>query len=148
MDSTPNSRPASVVFRGLMFTLIGVVILAISGYQAMARHQFLSIAHPAEGRVVSLNAGGSHPRIEFATDTGERITYPQGGLIFGYEQDQPVRVFYLADRPLSSAVVDDFGALWGMIALMALIGAAFVVAGLFNLLKRGHDASPRPFKGN
>jgi hypothetical protein len=53
-----------------------------------------------------LNAGGSHPEIAFITVSGEQIAYPQGGFIFGYQKNQPVRVRYLPEQPAGSAIIE------------------------------------------
>jgi hypothetical protein len=135
MADVPDSRIAQVL-RGLLFGVIGLGCLALVAYEALDRLQFLRAAQVAEGQVESLNAGGSHPQVAFTTAAGQRISYPQGGLIFGYETGQPVRVLYLSEQPQLSAVVDDLGALWGMTALLGLLGAAFVGAGANLLLKR------------
>ncbi|KIH82735.1 hypothetical protein UCMB321_3512 [Pseudomonas batumici] len=77
-----------------------------------------------------MNAGGSHPEIAFTTRSGEKISYPQGGIIFGYQQNQPVRVYYLPEQPAGSAVVDDPGALWGPSGLLGCLGLMFTFVGL------------------
>ncbi|OWP51089.1 DUF3592 domain-containing protein [Pseudomonas nitroreducens] len=135
MSEPSVSRPAEVM-RGLLFGVIGLVCLAIVAYEVVDRVQFLRNARVADGQVESLNAGGSHPQVAFTTDGGQRISYPQNGLIFGYQQGQSVRVLYLPERAQASAIVDDFGALWGMTALLGLLGAAFAGVGLHSLLKR------------
>lgn len=60
----------------------------------------------AGGPVSHLNAGGSHPEIAFITVSGEQIAYPQGGFIFGYQKNQPVRVRYLPEQPAGSAIIE------------------------------------------
>ncbi|XAY13999.1 DUF3592 domain-containing protein [Metapseudomonas otitidis] len=103
---------------------------------ASSRMGFLQSALVADGAVVALNAGGSHPEIAFTDSTGARVSYPQGGLIFGYQVGQPVKVHYQANDPTGSAVVDDFGALWGTAALLGVLGAVFTATGLMSLFGR------------
>lgn len=81
-----------------------------------------------------MNAGGSHPQIDFTSVSGERISYPQGGFIFGYQVGEPVRVLYEAGRPAASAIVDDAGALWGNSAFLCGFGALFGIVGFRGLL--------------
>ncbi|KAF1065890.1 MAG: hypothetical protein GAK45_02079 [Pseudomonas citronellolis] len=135
MQHTSGSRAVNVL-RGLLFCLIGLVFLGVSAYQLTDRVQFLGSAQAADGMVESLRAGGSHPQVAFTTAQGQRISYPQNGLIFGYQQGQAVRVFYAPEQPQASAVIDDLGALWGFPVVMGLIGAVFAVVGLRSLFKR------------
>jgi hypothetical protein len=86
--------------------------------------------------VERLNAGGTHPQIQFTTPAGDRVSYPQGGLIFGYEPGQTVRVLFEAHDPKGTAQIDAIGALWfdsiglsfvGLIALLVGVMGAFAV---------------------
>ncbi|MFB9126856.1 DUF3592 domain-containing protein [Paraburkholderia dipogonis] len=73
---------------------------------------FLDLANKAPGVVVALNAGGSHPQIEFINSNGRRVSYPQEGLISGYKIGDKVTVLYLADSPNPQATIDKPGAIW------------------------------------
>ncbi|MGA4637356.1 DUF3592 domain-containing protein [Pseudomonas solani] len=131
MSDTPLPR-----LKGGLFALIGIALLAAMAIQTSSRVGFLQSALEADGNVVALNAGGSHPEIEFTDGTGTRISYPQGGWIYGYQVGMPVKVHYQADAPATSAVVDDFGALWGTSAFLGLLGSIFTVTGLMTLFRR------------
>lgn len=130
------SEPQVSLFKGGLFALLGLALLAAMAINASSRMGFLQSALIADGAVVALNAGGSHPEIAFTDSTGARISYPQGGLIFGYQVGQPVKVHYQANDPTGSAVVDDFGALWGTAALLGVLGAVFTATGLMSLFGR------------
>jgi len=130
------SEPQVSLFKGGLFALLGLALLAAMAINASSRMGFLQSALVADGAVVALNAGGSHPEIAFTDSTGARVSYPQGGLIFGYQVGQPVKVHYQANDPTGSAVVDDFGALWGTAALLGVLGAVFTATGLMNLFGR------------
>jgi hypothetical protein len=131
---------------GVLFALIGIGLLGIALNLAVDRREFLTHAQSADGVVSRLNAGGSHPEIAFTTDTGENISYPQGGLIFGYQSGQAVRVHYLPEQP-ARAVIDDAGALWGPSGLLGCLGLLFTLAGLAKAIRhRGHGAV-HPHKG-
>ncbi|BCA31027.1 DUF3592 domain-containing protein [Metapseudomonas otitidis] len=130
------SEPQVSLFKGGLFALLGLALLAAMAINASSRMGFLQSALVADGAVVALNAGGSHPEIAFTDSTGARVSYPQGGLIFGYQVGQPVKVHYQANDPTGSAVVDDFGALWGTAALLGVLGAVFTATGLMTLFGR------------
>ncbi|WP_236211882.1 DUF3592 domain-containing protein [Metapseudomonas otitidis] len=130
------SEPQVSLFKGGLFALLGLALLAAMAVNASSRMGFLQSALIADGAVVALNAGGSHPEIAFTDSTGARVSYPQGGLIFGYQVGQPVKVHYQANDPTGSAVVDDFGALWGTAALLGVLGAVFTATGLMTLFGR------------
>lgn len=100
----------------------------------MSRRSFLQKALSAPGVVSSLNAGGSHPEIEFTTASGEKISYAQGGLIFGYRPGQNVRVLYHPEDPRLSACVDAFGALWFAPLILLGLGLAVLVVGGLSIL--------------
>jgi hypothetical protein len=95
--------------------------------------EFLRASILVPGEVVALNAGGSHPQIEFATRDGQRVSYPQNGLIFGMKVGDHVNVRYLAGSPSITARLDRFGAIWewsigfgfmGVVGLIVAVGTA------------------------
>lgn len=111
-------------FKLLLFSIvwIGCVIgLIISVEYTRA---FLNEAVEAPGRVVALNAGGSHPQIEYTNLRGERVSYPQGGLIFGFRVGDKATVLYLENSPNPQETIDKFGAIWE-----SSIAFAFFVTG-------------------
>ena len=95
----PSLSRTAQVMRGLLFGAVGLLILAVAAFEVTHRLEFLQIAQAVDGQVERLNAGGSHPQIAFTTATGQRVSYPQGGMIFGYEPGQPVRVLYDPAQP-------------------------------------------------
>lgn len=99
-----NDTPSRIgtILLGLLFALIGIGLLGIAVNLTLDRRDFLARAQTADGIVSRLNAGGSHPEIAFTTGKGEKISYPQGGFIFGYEPGQPVRVYYLPEQPAAN----------------------------------------------
>ncbi|MCI0994454.1 DUF3592 domain-containing protein [Pseudomonas corrugata] len=124
------SSSTGKILLGLLFALIGIGLLVIAVNLTLDRREFLSRAQAADGVVSRLNAGGSHPEIAFTSVGGEAISYPQGGMIFGYQPGQSVRVYYLPEQPVGSAVIDDPGALWGPSGLLGCLGLMFAFAGL------------------
>lgn len=121
---------------------IGVGLLIAAAVAVISVRTFRKTASVAEGVVVRLNAGGSHPQIEFAATSGEKVSVPQGGLVWGLQPGDKVNVLYDAARPAVSARLDSLGSLWFLPLLLSFIGAAFVVTGL--PLASGGQASSRP----
>ena len=115
---------------------IGIVLLAVAAFTMRSNLEFLQTSIIVRGEVVRLNAGGSHPQIEFVTKTGERVSYAQGGMIYGMKPGDRVDVRYLPDRPSQSATVDKFGAVWNWTLVALIMGVGALVAGLSNLLSR------------
>jgi len=144
-NDTPS--PIGKILLGLLFALIGFGLLAIAANLTLERRDFLARAQTADGVVSHLNAGGSHPEIAFTTGTGETISYPQGGLIFGYQQGQSVRVHYLPEQPAGSAVIDDAGALWGPAGLLGGLGLLFAFAGLAKVIRQRGRGAAHSHKG-
>ncbi|WP_162956732.1 type VI secretion system immunity protein Tsi4, partial [Pseudomonas aeruginosa] len=104
MTTSSGSRIGGLLHASL-FSLLGLGLLLAGGFKTVERYHFLRTAQEAQGTVSALNAGGSHPQIDFTSVSGERISYPQGGFIFGYQVGEPVRVLYEAGRPAASAIV-------------------------------------------
>ena len=132
----PSFFRTAQLMRGLLFGVVGLLILAVAAFEVTHRLEFLEVAQAVDGQVERLNAGGSHPQVAFTTATGQRVSYPQGGMIFGYEPGQPVRVLYDPARLRLEPVLDTFGALWGMTVVWVLLGLAFVGACVRGLLRR------------
>lgn len=113
----------------MFFAVIGVfVVLAALGWGLTVYH-FAANAVRAEGEVIKLNSGGSHPQIRFTANDGQTVEYPQGGLIFGYSSGDRIRVLYDPQSP-RNASIDSFGALWGFPVLLLILGLIFVLVAL------------------
>jgi len=144
-----NATPSRIgkILQGLLFALIGSGLLVIAVKLTLDRREFLASAQIADGIVSHLNAGGSHPEIAFTSSSGEKISYPQGGFIFGYQKDQPVRVYYLPKQPANSAIVDDLAALWGTPGALGFIGLVFTIVGLVGIISQRGGGVAHPLKG-
>lgn len=59
-------------FIGIIFTVIGLFIISGNLIWTYNTLQFLAAAKTAEGRVVKLNFGSSHPEISSATEAGKK----------------------------------------------------------------------------
>jgi F0F1-type ATP synthase membrane subunit c/vacuolar-type H+-ATPase subunit K len=128
--------------KAIVFLMIGVGLLVASVANGMAIRGFVGRSASAPGVVSHLNAGGSHPEIEFTTSSGEKISYPQGGLIFGYRPGQSVRVLYSQENPRGTARVDAFGALWFTPLMLFGLGLALIIGGVASLVSVAHLRSP------
>jgi Protein of unknown function (DUF3592) len=122
---------------GLAFACVGLLLLCLAAWSASATRSFIRTATSAEGQVVALNAGGSHPQIRFTTPAGQVISYPQGGLIFGYRSGDVVRVLFDAGDPAGTATIDSAGALWFRALLFCGLGALFGITGVMWWLGAG-----------
>lgn len=121
------------ILRGLLVLVAGLAALVLAGWLALEQGRFLEVAQRAPGEVVALNAGGSHPQIRFHGTDGQAISYPQGGLIWGYREDMQVEVLYDPADPRRGAVINDRGAIWGMSIFSGVIGGGLFLGGLWTL---------------
>lgn len=78
---------------------------------------------------MALNAGGSHPQIRFVTADGTAVSYPQGGLIFGYRPGDRVQVLFHPADPAGTATLDAVGSLWFTALLLGGLGVLCLAAG-------------------
>jgi hypothetical protein len=124
------------MFKAVFAIAIGIGLLVVAAFTARSNWEFLQTSIIVPGEVVRLNAGGSHPQIEFLTKAGEHISYPQGGMIYGMKVGDRVNVRYLPDTPSQSATVDKFGAVWNWTLLTLIMGVGAIIAGLMNLPSR------------
>ncbi|MEI9985097.1 MAG: DUF3592 domain-containing protein [Aliidongia sp.] len=114
----------------VVITLVGVILLAIALYTAWNTFTFLRTATRATGTISALNAGGSHPQIDFQTDAGQSVSYPQGGFIFGLKTGDTVTVLYSPADARATATIEAVGALWFATILTGGLGAVFVLGGI------------------
>ena len=62
----------------MIFIGVGVVVILATVAWGILTYQFINQAAIAQGEVIKLNSGGSHPEIKFMTRDGKEIEYPQG----------------------------------------------------------------------
>jgi hypothetical protein len=114
----------------MIFIGVGVLVILAALVWAVSTYQFINQAATAQGEVIKLNSGGSHPEIKFTLPDGQEIEYPQSGLIFGYKVGDKVEILYDAKNP-KNASLNTFGALWGFPVLILTLGLIFVIVGIF-----------------
>ncbi|MEM5435508.1 DUF3592 domain-containing protein [Paraburkholderia diazotrophica] len=129
------------MFRFVMSLVLGAVFLGAALVNALSTRQFLQESVVVPGKVVALNAGGSHPQITFVTKEGEVISYPQGGFIYGMKVGQDVSVRYVKGRPQTSARIDAFGAIWATAIAFAIIGGGAILTALTHWPSSNEDSS-------
>lgn len=113
--------------------VVGICLLIAAALNAQSTREFIRASILVPGEVVRLNAGGSHPQVDFVTKAGEHVSSPQGGMIWGMKVGQAVEIRYLAENPLPTATLNKFGTIWGLTVFLAAMGFGFIVAGLCNL---------------
>jgi hypothetical protein len=130
------------LFPGMVFLAAAAVLLAVAIATGSGTRQFLGEAAAAPGVVTALNAGGSHPEVEFTTTSGRKVSYAQGGCISGYKPGDRVRVLYRPADPHGTASIDAPGALWFAPGVAGLLALGFTLIGVASLLRRSAAASP------
>jgi hypothetical protein len=130
-DGTGKVSSADPVARakGLLFFVLGAMLAVVAISIGIRTIGFIHDAESAPGVVVNLDFGGSHPQIAFTPMNGERVSYPQGGMIFGYKKGDRVRVLYYPKDPAAYPCIDDFGALWFSSMMPGFIGLTFLIVG-------------------
>lgn len=123
--------------KGVFFLVIGLLLLGVAIVTTISTARFVRGSVIAEGRVVRLNAGGSHPEIAFVTRSGAAISYPQGGWIWGYAVGDKVRVRYDEANPKVWPSLDIIGALYAMPIFLSLLGGFFTLFGVIAVLTNG-----------
>jgi hypothetical protein len=120
---------ASGRIAGPVFMAAGLALLGVAALSARHTFAFVGSASRTEGTVVALNAGGSHPQIRFVTADGTAVSYPQGGLIFGYRPGDRVQVLFHPADPAGTATLDAVGSLWFTALLLGGLGVLCLAAG-------------------
>jgi len=131
----------------IFFICVGIVIILASLAWGVTVFQFITHASSAKGRVIKLNAGSSHPQIEFHTQDGKEIRYPQNGLIFGYQVGDEVNILYDAQNP-PDASLNTFGALWGFPLLAFAMGIFFILVSCFSINSNERRVKDVPSNNN
>jgi len=132
---SPTHTPRGDGLRALLFLPLGLCLLGVTAGLIETRLAFLATAQRAAGHVSALNAGGSHPQIDFIDQAGQAVSYPEGGLIAGYVVGEPVQGRYSAKAPAGTAVIEDRGALWGASVLAGVLAVTFTLGGGYHAVQ-------------
>ncbi len=123
-----NNLPTRL--KGELFAVVGLgLIIGVIAWCVSTAH-FVRSAARAPGVVTRLNAGGTHPEIQFTAASGKVVDYPQGGMIWGYHTGERVRVLYDPRCPSDSPSLDTLPALWLGQGMVLLLGIVFCGSGL------------------
>jgi len=120
------------MFKFIASLVLGTAFLVVALFNVLSTRQFLQESIVVPGKVEALNAGGSHPEITFVTKKGEVISYPQGGFIYGMKVGEDVKVRYAENRPLRSARIEEFGAIWDTAIAFGFIGGCALLTAVSN----------------
>ena len=113
--------------------VVAILVMGSATASGMGTWRWLQRTTVAPGRVTRLNAGGSHPQIEFTTASGQKVDYAQGGLTGQWRVGDVVQVRYDPAVPDHAPCVDLTTAIWtvpigllfaGMVATGALIAVS------------------------
>jgi hypothetical protein len=118
------------MFRIIITLVLGAALLLAALFSAFSTRTFLESSVVVPGKVIALNAGGSHPQITFVTRQGETVSYPQGGFVYGMTVGESVSVRYEEGRPRTSARVDTLGSIWSTTLALAAIGGIAILTAL------------------
>ena len=133
--SAAGRKDRVAVFRGLILALTGLVIAAFVAVSVLGTRELVQTGQRAQGRVVELAAGTSHPTIEFEDTAGRTIQFAGNGFV-SHQRGDKVRVLFDERDPDTSAVLDEPGALWFFDAATGLLGAAMIALGIFSATRR------------
>ncbi len=124
-----------VTRRAPILLAAGVVLVAISGGQAVSTARFLAGAVQTSGEIVLTDA---HPTVSFRTPDGHRMTFVQNGFVSGAIGTM-LPVVYRAADPAGTATVARVWPLWGAALWLTPFGLGLLGAGL-----AGAVPVPRP----
>jgi hypothetical protein len=118
---------------GILFPIIGAMILLLAIFSTVYTFLFINIASRAEGKVVRLAAGGAHPVIQFMSDEKRSVEFSESGLVY-YAVGDKVTVLYLKkdlQNNIFEPTIDTPGALWFTPFFLTFMGGIFLALGLF-----------------
>jgi len=122
------------VTKAILLAGVGILLLVVALLLGGRTRAFVRRATAVPGVVEHLNASGTHPQIQFTTSAGDRVSYPQGGLLFGYKPGQTVRVLFEAHDPKGTARVDAIGALWFDSIGLSFVGLIALLVGAMGMI--------------
>ncbi|MGX6998590.1 DUF3592 domain-containing protein [Caballeronia sp. KNU42] len=112
--------------------MVGIGLLICAALVASNTNDFLKSSVVVSGRVVELSHGPNHPTIAFVTQSGEHISFPDGGFLPSLGIDDQVPVRYKPDAPLQTAKLDFFGPIWGNALVLLGFGLSSLLGSLLN----------------
>ena len=119
---------------GVIFSIIGLGLLAVGGYLLFDSRSFLSDAAATSGTVISLvesDEGGYAPIVSFVTGDGESLVLRSNAYSEGWKDRQGDIVKVLYDpADTKKAKIDSLFQLWGATLIVSGVGVVFSGVGL------------------
>ena len=107
----------------------GIALFAIAGQLGSMRIDFYLHSTVTVGEVVKLNHGGYHPQVTFTASDGQRLSFA-GSSTYPVEAGDRLEVRYRRDRPVGTAVLNQFQNIFDFALIPAIVGLVFVVMGM------------------
>lgn len=117
----PANTPSGHWVGGIVIFLLSLCLFLWSAVSVQHAFDFIASTSRAHGVVVRQTAGKHHVDIRFSTAKGEVVEYGQNGLI-AYQAGEKVTVLYHADNPRKHPSTDAFGAVWGGVVTLFIVG--------------------------
>ena len=119
---------------GVIFSIIGLGLLAVGGYLLFDSRAFLSDAAATSGTVISLvesDEGGYAPIVSFVTGDGESLVLRSNVYSEGWidRRGDTVTILYDPANP-EKAKIDSLFQLWGATLIVSGVGVVFSGVGL------------------
>ena len=129
--------PNLVTLLSTVFLAVGIAMSALAARHVVRRRAFVRDSEVATGIIVALNENRDQdetsyfPSVRFSTAAGREVTFQSatadGRGIWKIGDQLPVR--YRREQP-TIAEIDSVAALWGLPLVLALLGGAFLFAGV------------------
>lgn len=128
--------------KGAVLLPVGILLLIAAAIVARSTFDFLHHSRLATGVVVAEPYGPHHVPVRFRTATGRDVTYHQNGASTLHTVEVVV-VRYDPRDPALDPHVDRFGAIWGTVILLGVMGSVFAGVGALVLrCVRGVERGP------
>jgi hypothetical protein len=108
---------------------IGLCLAVATAFVLKSKIDFVQSSLTSIGRVTQLTHGGHHPRISFASRTGEVFEFPTGSWL-SREVGDSVAVRYSRNDPESSATIDSFLELYWLPLWLGAMAALCILGGV------------------
>jgi hypothetical protein len=131
-----------MLLTGFILGAVGVVLLVVGAVSGMGVRRLLSVAVATEGKVVGFvkqssgSDGGTstHAQVEFATATGEAVTFIEKSQTFGgLSVGSVVPVKYDPGAPKKARIATG-GRLWVNTIVLVAVGIGLLIAGVILLV--------------
>ena len=123
------------MYKCISGSIAGAVFFYFAAFVASNTEDFLQSSVIASGRVIELEHGPNHPAIAFVTQSGEHVSFIEGGFLPTLRLNEQVAVRYLPSSPVTTARLDSFGSIWGNALLLLGFGLAAFIGSTFEYFR-------------